>query len=353
MPLGFRRHPIHGLPFDAPVRNTLRQEYERMPRGKRAALLRKALQRELLLWLTGQSRRRVACAQAQAQRVLWIYNWTTLGDSLMDLAVRQALPPTLQLDLYIAPALAPLYDGDVHLNHVYTRIEDCTGPYDFVLLQDLTTASLRLKRRCAPRAPFATVFEHLRGEHFDRLSFAQRRFEQLFHLSPTAPRQPLLALGPRSEAAGTRTRIAVALGARDPRRWYRRWPDVLQHLLRCWPADRPAPEFVLIGNNNAHDDLSAFPQTLLDSHCRIEIGRHDLRGTAELIRDCDAFLGIDGGLMHLAVACGRPGLAVFVEIDPALRLLPGTRLQSLFSEQPIDALPPQQLAERLLEALKP
>jgi hypothetical protein len=36
-----------------------------------------------------------------------------------------------------------------------------------------------------------------------------------------------------------------------------------------------------------------------------------------------------------------------------LRLLPGTRLQSLFSEQPIDALPPQQLAERLLEALKP
>jgi ADP-heptose:LPS heptosyltransferase len=71
------------------------------------------------------------------------------------------------------------------------------------------------------------------------------------------------------------------------------------------------------------------------------------------MHDCDAFLGADGGLMHLAVACDLPGLAVFVEIDPAMRLLPGTRLRSLFTDGAIGNLPADRIAMAWLEALRP
>ena len=353
MRLHLPRHPIHGLPFDAPIRNELRFEYERLPWSQRAGLLRKVAQRELLLLLTGQTWRRVSRAPTLTRRVLWIYQWGTIGDALMDLAVRRALPDEVRIDLCIVNTLGPLFDGDPRFAQVHTRIEDCKGPYDFVLLQNLGAGAVRMKIRSAPLAPFATVFGHLRGERFDRLSFAQRRFEQLFGLPSAAPSPQWLALGPRPKRETRRTRVAVALGARDPRRWYRRWPEVLKALLARWPAAWTVPEFVLLGNRTALGDLLPFAAEPLARHCRIEVDRLDLPGVARVVHDCDAFLGADGGLMHLAVACDLPGLAVFVEIDPALRLLPGTRLQSLFTEGAIDDLPAERIALAWLEALRP
>lgn len=353
MPLLFRRHPIHGLPFDGPLANELRAEYLQLPAGQRANALRKALQRELLLHLTGQARRRVAHVPAEAQCMLWIYTWTTVGDSLMDLAVRTHLPPGLQIDLLIDPALASLYAGDPHFRNVLIDPQDARGPFDFVLLQDLSTASLRLKRRCAPAAPFATVFEHLRGERFDRLGFAQRRAEQLFGIPVGDPARPTLHL-PADRASSVKPanlRIAVALGARDPRRRYGQWPQVLQLLVDGWPARWAPPRFVLLGTANALDDLAAFPPWLLERHTDITIGRLDLLGTAAHIRDCDAFLGADGGLMHLAVALDKPGAAVFVEIDPRQRLLSNARIRSLFTPLDINRIAPADIAAALLATL--
>jgi hypothetical protein len=345
------RHPIHGLPFDEPLRNELRLEFERLPWRKRAGLLRKALQRELLLLVTGQTWLRVARAPANIRRMLWIYNWGTVGDSLMDLAVRRTMPADVQLDLVIAAPLAPLFANDPQFARVYTCIQDCRGGYDFVLLQDVGTGCVMMKLRSAFGAPFATVFGHLRGERFDRMSLAQRRFEQLFGWPAGPVQRQWLALGPRPAGHNSRTRVAVALGARDPRRWYRHWPAVLQALLARWPSARPTPEFVLIGNQSALADLGRFPPEFVAAHCRVEVDRHDLRGVADLIHGCDAFLGADGGLMHLAVACDLPGLALFVDIDPATRLLPGTRLQSLFADAAIGDLAPERVADRWLQAL--
>jgi ADP-heptose:LPS heptosyltransferase len=126
----------------------------------------------------------------------------------------------------------------------------------------------------------------------------------------------------------------------------------LNALLARWPAAWPVPEFVLLGNHSALGDLPHFDADLLARHCRVEVDRLDLPGVARVMHGCDAFLGADGGLMHLAVACDLPGLAVFVEIDPALRLLPGTRLQSLFTKSAIDDLQPDRIALAWLEALR-
>ncbi len=353
MPKPPRRHPIHGLPFDSPIRNRLRFEYERLPLRDRAAALRKVAQREAYLLLLGQTGRRVARAPQATSRMLWVYNWTTIGDSLMDLAVRRAVPAHVRIDLYIAEWLAPMFAGDPRFEHIYTRIEDCAGPYDFVVMQEFNSRCVRMKIKAAPRAPFATVFGHLRGEQFDRMSFAQRRFEQLFGLPVGDPAPQWLALGPRPERDAARTRIAVGLGAKDPRRWYRRWPEVLQALLAQWPADRAPPEFVLLGNRTGHEDLARFPPELVATHCRVEIDRLALPEVVRCMHECDAFLGADGGLMHLAVACDLPGLALFAEIDPAMRLLSGTRLRSLSADGAIGSLGPLRVADEWLQAVFP
>lgn len=351
MPFPFRHHPVYGLPFDAPLANELEREYRQMPFGLRTTVMRKVVQRELLLRVCGQARLRVARVPRQARRMLWLYTWTTVGDSLLDLAVLQHLPAELQIDLFIAPTLAPLQAANRRWQRVHTRVEDCNGDYDFVLMQDLSTSSLKLKMRCARSVRFATVFEHLRGECFDRLGFAQRRFEQLFGIAADEPAPPRLHLAHAPRPAPDRMSIAVALGARDPRRAYRRWPQVLQIVLARWPAAWPAASFVLMGDASAQADLAGFTPEFLDRHCRVEVERLDLAGVAASIAACDAFVGVDGGLMHIAVALDKPGAAVFVEIDPRLRLHREARLRSLFTPRDIDAIVPDAIATALLAAL--
>ena len=353
MPFPFRRHPIFEMPFDAAVANDLGREFREQSLGRRASILRKVVQRELLLRVTGQARHRVEHVPENVSSMLWIYTWSTVGDSLMDLAVRGHLPVQLQIDLLIAPTLAPLYKTDPRFRRVLTRPEDVRDKPDFVLLQDLTTASIALKQHCAKTAPFASVFEHLRGERFDRLGFAQRRMEQLFGLSVADPARPSLHLandGPVPFDA-TCVNIAVGLGARDPRRRYRHWPVVLETLVAHWPERLPPPRFALLGSANALDDLAAFPAEFIERHCHVAVDRLDLSGTATMIQSCDAFLGTDGGLMHLAVALEKPGLALFVEIDPHMRLLRGSPMQSLFTPSTLDHLAPLEVATVLLDML--
>src|ERR1700690_2849640 len=125
------KHPIHGLPFDGDVPNRLRDEWKAMPLRARFQRLRKALQRDLGMLAAGQAGLCVERAPAGTRKVLWIYNWTTLGDSIMDLPARFGVPDGVELDLCIPPALAGLYLGDARFAHVRTRLEDCAQDYDF------------------------------------------------------------------------------------------------------------------------------------------------------------------------------------------------------------------------------
>lgn len=365
MSIRFDFRATRTLPFDAPIIHELDIEYLAQPLRRRINDLRKAWQRELGLFATGQAKRRVPSFPDGPLRLLWIYNWSTVGDAVMDLAMRAHLPRELQIDLLIAPSLAPLYTGDPAFRGVFTRPEDISGDHDAVLLQDLSSLSISLKRRLAASLPFASMFGHLRGERFDRQTFAQRRAEQLFRIPIQAPAAPALVLRPRlaSERTGTHpnliadsyvhtnTRIAVALGARDVRRWYRRWPELLACITSRWPALRPPPRFVLLGTNNANADVAQFNADFLKEHCELQVDRLDLLGTASAIMNCHAFLGPDGGLMHIAVALDKPGLGLFVEIDPRMRLLPGSRVKGLRASGALGDMASNDIAEGLLAAL--
>lgn len=327
------KHPIHGLPFPGPVPNRLREEWEAMPRRDRSRRLRKVFQRDLAILATGQAGLCVERVPLAARKVLWLYNWTTLGDSIMDLAARFSVPGQIQLDLCITPALAALYAADARFANVYTRVDDCPQDFDFVLLHELSTHSLRDKRRRFRRVPFAPMLNYIIGEQFDRAAFADARLRHLFGQPGAAAPTPALHLGASPARPANRFDIALALGARDPRRRFPHWNAALLAILRLWPAGRPVPRFRLLGSDNAADDLASLSHGLLAGYAENLVGRTSLIDAAHVVRDCDAFLGTDGGLMHVATALGKPGLALFAGIEPGLRLPAGASLRSLFAQR--------------------
>ncbi len=348
------RHPIHGLPFDDTIANALAAEFREQPFGRRVQAVRKALARDAMLVLSGQAHRHVGRAPKGVRRMLWVYTWTTVGDAIMDLAPRRLIPAEIELDLLIAPALAPLFANDARLRHVLTDADACPDDYDFILLDSMRTASLRMKRSRFRRLPFATLRGHHAGERFDRAAFADRRLRQLFGL-PTGPVEAPYLVFERDPALGGgpgRFAVALALGARLKRKMYPHWPEVVDAICEQWPSGLPAPEFRLLGQGRAARDQQAELLELpAGSRCVSRIDGGALDATARELAACDAFLGVDGGLMHVAVGVGTPGLALFTRVDPVYFLRPGSSMVALRTDDELATLSPVAVAAAFLAAL--
>jgi hypothetical protein len=344
------KHPIHGLPFDGEVPNRLRQEWTAMSRRARFQRVRKALQRDLLVLATGQAGRCVDRAPPGVLKVLWIYNWTTLGDSIMDLSARFSVPAQIELDLCIAPALAALYAADTRFAHVFGRLDDAARHYDFIMIHELTGRVMRQKRRRWRAVPFAAVLNSFIGELVARPAFVDARLRHLFGQPRHAAPSPRLALGDPAAPSGDCFDVAVVLGSGDRRRGFPHWNDALHRVLAGWPAHLPRLRFRLLGSDNAMAELATLSDTIRQSHGEDLVGRTSLLEAAHTIRDCDAFLGPDGGLMHIAVAAGKPGLALFAGIDPSLRLPEATSLRSLFAPRALADLEVQAVADAFIAA---
>ena len=350
-----RRHPIYTMPFDdSDVANALEAEYRERSPGQRFQARRKALARELMLRLNGQSRRHVQAMPASTRRLLWVYTWTTVGDAIMDLAPRRLIPSRIDVDLLIAPALAPLFASDKRFRGVISSAAKCAADYDFILLDSLRTGSLRMKAERFRAVPFATMRGHQAGERFDRAAFADRRLRQLLGLASGPVEPPRLDLGadqPNAHDPG-HFRIALALGARLQRKLYAHWPEVMTALVAAWPAALPQPEFVLVGQGtSAKAQRDAIDHASTGAAVTSLIGSGSLRKTAIDIAACDAFLGVDGGLMHVAVGVGTPGLALFTRIDPAYFLRPESGVTALPCDGELDAIAPGEVAAAFVAAL--
>lgn len=335
-----------GLPFPEPAPNALREEFDGWPIARRRQLMRKCVQRELLIALTGQGRRRVERVPAGVRRVLWHYTWTTLGDSVMDLAPRTLLPPEVELELLICPMLAPLFEHDARFARVHTTPEQCQGPYDFLLLHHFSTDALAVKRRFFRDVPFASMIGHLAGEMFARLQFADHRLRHLFGLPPGPTAAPTLTLpaGPRWDRA--HMHVAVSLGARDERRRYGAWYPTLAQVVARWPQGVPPPRFHLFGTANARPDLASIPEGWLQQHAVNHVEQLSLLDALRYHGTCDAFLGIDSGPMHVAAALRQPGVALFTAVNPAYRLLPDSSIE------PVTEASPEALAQAFVDRVR-
>ena len=95
------------------------------------------------------------------------------------------------------------------------------------------------------------------------------------------------------------------------KRWLpERFGAVARHLVNTHNA-----RIVILGSKDDLPDASIISGYLCDQHCLITAGTLSLIESVALIKRCSFLLCIDGGLMHLAAAMGKPTVALFSIIN--------------------------------------
>lgn len=347
------KNPLYRLSGEVGSTWDLKKEYEVLPAFVRLKLLARVAQRELLLLLALQWPLRREKLPKNAKKILWLYNWPTVGDSIMDLSQRYFLPPDVQVDLCIPHGPADLWRSDDRFAHVYANIADCPTDYDFLILHDINTFTIKFKLGKFFGKPFCSIKEHLQGERYSPIELARQRLATLVGREGSPPYPPRLCLdGENSRDNEEKFLIALVLGGQDGRRIYHRWHEVVALLLARWPRRLPEPRFLLLGvGQNAEENLRAFEGELLEGACVPYVNALSLVETAHLIRRANMFLGADGGLMHIAAALQKPGLAFFSGIRAEWRLHPQASIQAMNFAEPLSEIPPDFLAERFIGLL--
>lgn len=336
-------HPIFNAYGAGDYLNNLRGEFYEIPQSLRSKWIRKSLQRTWLLTLTGQT-----CLEKQripvgVKRILWFYDWNTLGDSIMDLSQRQYLSDRYQVDICMPNGPAELFTGDHAFDHVYTDINQCPPDYDFILLHDISSRSIGIKLRRYPTKPWASMIRHQQGEQYARGALSALRFSQLLGVPHLKPLRPTLATD-HSQSSTHGIRIAIALGGGDPRRRYYRWPELLARLQQALTRDQQL-KFLLIGSGPAmQEDLDGFSTEFLAAHCDIHLDLPSLQELRSVMCSATHFIGCDSGLMHMAEALDKLGLAMFGHIRPEWRLLPESRIFARFDPLSVNNMSPAEIA---------
>lgn len=250
---------------------------------------------------------------ASARRILWI-NLTapSLGDALMDTAGRSLLAGR-SITLVTRSQNAGLFQGDRFFDCVF-KVEDekwkslRESAFDLVILDSYSPRSIRLKVRLAPCTPFVGIYGFLNAYEVHRIIYSFRRLEYL--LSVRDLNTPKLIPGWVFRGGERRKprnlRVAVAIGGEWPFRTYKHWPDVVRGLAS------ESLEIVLVGSQNGINDARLIV-TEADSSVKNLVGKTSLPELFELLGDCDLFLGADGGLWHIASACGLPSICLHAD----------------------------------------
>lgn len=335
--------------------NDLEREYLSQSLRVKIGWWRGVLSRELTLWLTGQKflqRKYFELKGKQHTRILWFYDGLSLGDCIMDLSQRQIIADHATIDLCITRGPASLFVGDPAVRAVYTKPEQCLQNYDFVLMYNLSTYSIRIKRRYFKAIPFATTLDHQQGECYDRITYSWLRLCQLFRLPVAANNRAPVRPNIVAADVARKGHVCVALGSVDRRRRYSQWADLLHSIVTGWPAQHAAPRFVLVGNGeSAQEALAQIAPAFIECYCEIRFDLPVIDNLKDEVALCECFLGVDGGVMHLAEALNKRGVAVFTVIKPAWRLLDTTRLKTIAAESNVNDIKPNAIAALFLQSL--
>ena len=345
-------HPIYNAFGAGDYLNNLKGEYYGIAAGLRRKWFVKYLRRAFLLAITGQTYLQKAIIPAGARKILWFYDWNTLGDSIMDLSQRHALASRYQLDICMPKGPAELFQNDPAFAHVYTDINDCPKDYDFILLHDISSTSIRVKLTRYFAKPWASMINHQQGEQQGRVALSAFRLSQLLQ-TPLVAQRPTLSIQDLSHVEVMPNTVAVALGGIEHRRRILDWASLLQDIQRLALQEGRSLRFALMGSGpEAAEDLANMPPEFVAQHCQVQMNLPNLTALKTALMQHQYFIGCDSGLMHLAEALDKPGVALFGVIKPEWRLLESSRLKPLFDLVSVNHIPKDQIVAAFMQAIK-
>lgn len=270
------------------------------------------LKRRSYMLLRGQSTLKLDSIPAYAHKILWI-NLTapSLGDALMDTAGRLLLRDR-SVTLLTDKKNLNLFKHDPHLQGVFEISSDSLAvlskkSFDLALLDSFSPKSLAVKVRVGRSLPFVGLYGFLNAYEVHRTIYSFRRIEWLLRLAPKA--SPALTIGGKAPIKARKRElpaIAIAIGGEWEFRTYRGWIDVLRSLTSL------TANVYLFGSANGVETAADLEGRFRGAIYNF-VGKTSLDEVVQLMTQCDLFVGADGGLWHIASACGVPSVALHAD----------------------------------------
>lgn len=267
------------------------------------------------MFLAGQAGFRLHSIPSSVERILWI-NVTapSLGDALMDTSGRVLLRGRI-VSLLTHPKNASLFEHEPDFETVWSitpeNLRKVSGAqFDLVILDSFSPKSLAVKIKVARQVPFVGLYGFLNAFEVHRTIYSFRRLEKLLGLAPTS--QPTLSLkrgnSTRRQSINQALCIAFAIGGEWGFRTYPHWSAVLKELVGL------KMRLVLLGSSNGMREAEAL-MVQFGSAIENRVGQTSLHGLIEALPSFDLFVGADGGLWHIASACGVPSVALHADCE--------------------------------------
>ncbi|CAE6718564.1 hypothetical protein R75461_01393 [Paraburkholderia nemoris] len=84
-----------------------------------------SVKRIALMLLSGQQLLIADAAPRKVKKLLWYYDWATIGDSIMDLSQRLLIDPRISIDLCMPHGPVELFVRDARFRRVSRSLDDC------------------------------------------------------------------------------------------------------------------------------------------------------------------------------------------------------------------------------------
>lgn len=307
--------------------------------------------------LLGQSALKLDSIPPRAHKILWI-NLTapSIGDALMDTAGRTLLHDRSVVLLTNQKNVAlfkydPLFQGVFAMStESLTRLSKKN--FDLALLDSFSPKSLAAKVRVGWSLPFVGLYGFLNAYEVHRTIYSFRRIEWLLGLAPRA--SPGLSFGGKAPVKTRRRElpaIAIAIGGEWEFRTYGGWGDVLRSLTSL------NARVYLLGSTNGIEAAADLEGRFRGAVYNL-VGKTTLDDVVQIMTQCDVFVGADGGLWHIASACGVPSVALHADCqlyDQEGRWCSraGTTPECipLNAKQSVNEIPPAVVADSVLHLL--
>lgn len=301
--------------------------------------------RELYLLLRGQKALERKFISQSSEKILWLApSIRNIGDAIMILSGRKLLVNQFELDVLVDNKVAPLFSHDECFNQVYTDVRQITTQYDLIILDSVKSISLKNKLRYFPRTPFCHFRGHFDGVEFNWTLFSFHRMNALLHYPYNQCEidqlaRPFLNLSTVEEYP--EYDLILAVGGEDlVRRTYTDWLSVIQMIVTY----QPQIKIGLLGNENGLASAKSLV-TYFPLNCVSFVGKTSLIDVMGIIKQAKSFLGCDGGLMHIATAFEKSGVALFGMFEPEYRLPYNSKINPLYDAISVNNITPKQVAE--------
>ena len=311
------------------------------------------LRRWLLLIISNQAELQLDTIPLTTKHILWIHiSSTSIGDSIMELSGRILLKDHYQVDLLTDRKNADIFYGDNVFNHIYVDCDTNYQNYDLVILDVFNTKSIKFKTKYFPKVPFVPFMGYFYGLDFNRMLFSFHRINKLLdnlyqiEVVNKMANNYLNFNYLKSLVVYNSFSLVVAIGGEDSIRTYNHWVEVVCFLNSKYPQ----LEINLLGSKNGEQiahELAALKLSNVYNH----VAQLSLLETTRLIANARFFLGVDGGLMHIAESFCLSGVALFAKFLPEYRLGYNSKLRTLFADENVSTISPQLIVGEISKLL--